>query len=151
MRSHDPLHPPDRDRTFSLAGSASICFWQHQERHYYSSHRQRLLAKPTVFYPLVKACDVLPLLLLPEVISLQLKVSHQLHSCHFLPTQWHNLTYDVKQQSKKAHQPSLTCPTDYRASDMRMTGGQTHPCCTIEILIILALRSKSSWFWRTYL
>lgn len=58
-----------------------------------TSHCPRLLVKLAVFYPLVKACDVLPLLLLPQVVGLQLKVSHQLHGCHFLPTQWHDLKH----------------------------------------------------------
>lgn len=30
----------------------------------------RLLVEPTVLYPLVEACDVLPLLLLPELVGL---------------------------------------------------------------------------------
>lgn len=44
-------------------------------------------------YSLVEASDILPLLLLPQLISLQLKVSYELDSCHLLPTQWDNLTH----------------------------------------------------------
>lgn len=40
----------------------------------------------------MEASDVLSLLLLPQLISLQLKLSYQLDGCHLLPAQRHNLT-----------------------------------------------------------
>lgn len=40
----------------------------------------------------MEASDILPLLLLPQLVSLQLKVSYQLDSGHLLPTQGRNLT-----------------------------------------------------------
>lgn len=96
MRSRDPLHPPGRDRTFSPAGSASICSDITRKgimRMVCSRQRDRQM--PTVLYPLVEACDVLPLLLLPELIGLQLKVSNQLHGRHLPPTQRRNLTWEL--------------------------------------------------------
>lgn len=60
----------------------------------------RLLVEPIVLYPLVEACDVLPLLLLPQLVGLELKVSYQLHSRHLLPTQWHNLTGNINKKKK---------------------------------------------------
>lgn len=40
----------------------------------------------------METSDVLPLPLLPQLVSLQLKVSYQLDGHHLLPTQRHNLT-----------------------------------------------------------
>lgn len=45
-----------------------------------------------MLYSLVEACDVLPLLLLPQLVRLQLKVSYELDSRHLPPAQRHNLT-----------------------------------------------------------
>lgn len=45
-------------------------------------------------HSLVQASDILPLLLLPQLIGLQLQVSDQLHGRHLPTTQRHHLGID---------------------------------------------------------